>query len=327
MLRKTGLAGGATMVVLMIGAGTARASSFSAIAGPLIVQSSSTPVVLNNFNPSLGIFDANARADASVGADAAAFSAGTGPFTTNFSVQSASAHSTIDDIIFSGPGPSVDATIRLLFDFGLQRDFQDWTSTPNFTANSTTDQEFSFGFGGRNIQTFNTIFGSFTSADSVPTITSLRPFDPQMITFSTTKIFENDTFLTATIPGSTEAAAGIERSQDFFFAGQVLIHQTFPVGVPIFLDLQISANTNVHALFIANGFADTGGFHSFGLPTGSSGFDLPEGYTVNAPSIGLVNGVIADASVPEPASVGLFGAGCVAMMMFRRALRALNSHP
>jgi hypothetical protein len=100
--------------------------------------------------------------------------------------------------------------------------------------------------------------------------------DPQ-IAYSFTKIFEVDTPLVTNIPGTSTAAAGVRRAEDFFFAGQVTIHQMFPVGVPIFLDLHICADTTVHALFVASAYADTDGFHSFGLPAGSSGFDLPAG--------------------------------------------------
>jgi hypothetical protein len=58
----------------------------------------------------------------------------------------------------------------------------------------------------------------------------------------------------------------------------------------------------------------------FGLIPGFSSFDLPDGYSVNAASIGLVNGQIPGA-VPEPASAVLFGVGCALIVGMRRVIR------
>jgi hypothetical protein len=316
MLQRSDSFLGAVLLALTMWTSSGWASTFSAFAGPVIVQNSSTPVFVFNYNTTLGLFDATARADASVGAEAKAFAQGAGPFTPIFAQQSASGRSSIDDIIFKGPGATVNATITLPFHMEFLRYHEEWDA---FTGlSSSTDQTFTISFGGSNIQNFDTIDGDFTSAQEVPTISFQHIPNNPAVAFSFTKIFEDDVFMTAVIDG--KAAAGIGRDEGFYLSGAVTLQQTFPVGVPLLLNLQLSTTDTAQALYITSASGVTAGMQTFGIPTGVSAFDLPPGYTVNAESIGLVDGVVPDASSPEPGTVLLFSAGCLVMMARSRSI-------
>jgi hypothetical protein len=313
MTQSSQLVRGAVLLALTVGASGAWASTFSAFAGPVNVANSSTPVFVFNYNSAVGLVDASARADASVGSEAKAFAVGAGPFTPTFAQQSASGFSSIDDIFFKGPGSTVDATITLPFHIGFSRYFEVWDASSGLT--STTDQTFTLQFGGTNIQNFDTMDGDFSSAEEIPTITFQHIPDNPAVAFTFTKIFENDVLLTAVVNG--HAAAGIGKDENFFMSGTVTLHQGFSVGSPLSLNLKLSTSATANALFVSSADAETGGMQTFGFPTGVSAFALPAGFTVNAESIGLVDGVVPDSSAPEPGTVLLFSAGCLAMAMRR----------
>jgi len=57
-------------------------------------------------------------------------------------------------------------------------------------------------------------------------------------------------------------------------------------------------------------------YDPWGFIPGFASFDLPEGYTVNAESINLVDGIVPGAIAPEPGSPVLAGTGCTLILAF-----------
>jgi hypothetical protein len=86
-----------------------------------------------------------------------------------------------------------------------------------------------------------------------------------------------------------------------------------PFSVRVTLGVTAGASTN-----ITHGNADAAASfgHTLGFASGRPVFDLPEGYTVDAPSAGIVDNTFA---VPEPSTLALTLVGCALLASLRRA--------
>jgi hypothetical protein len=67
---------------------------------------------------------------------------------------------------------------------------------------------------------------------------------------------------------------------------------------------------------MVSGLAQVDAFHTFGLPQNAPVFNLPAGFSADAPSIGMVDNVIATA--PEPVPVGRRAVGLMVVWGLRR---------
>jgi hypothetical protein len=98
------------------------------------------------------------------------------------------------------------------------------------------------------------------------------------------------------------------------------------VGVPVPIDLSLLVRANANAsgqLENASAIADAS--HTFSFPVGSKVFDLPDGFTVNAPDLFIFDNLFLppDAETPLPAALPLFagGLGLIGLLARRRKQR------
>lgn len=84
--------------------------------------------------------------------------------------------------------------------------------------------------------------------------------------------------------------------------GEIILSLTVPLDVPLTLDLNLQQRSKADSFYYAgaNGSLD---HEAFGVPQdGAPVFELPDGYTSNSPSLGIVNNVVAGDSLkcPQP---------------------------
>jgi PEP-CTERM motif len=238
----------------------------------------------------------------------------------NTSSTFARANSVVDDLVFSGPGATVQTRFIIPFSGIFGSEVQNLFDLNGVLAASS--------FGGPQIflnaqmvcQTcFNGLFldgaleVDFDSREGPPKVRGNRQ-DSENITLA----FLLSLPISGNINGT--AVGGFDDNYiygitGFFDSGLV----TIPTGVPfeLTLDLQASAQTLAGSITSGSGFFDLS--HTFGLPQGVPIFDLPPGFTANAPSIGLIGNQIAPSEVPEPASLAMAALGFAVLLGIRRA--------
>ena len=107
----------------------------------------------------------------------------------------------------------------------------------------------------------------------------------------------------AAIFGPGPAGDGALAAGHLFTSPVVLIDTQFPVQFM----MRLGANANA----AGSGSSASADFtHTMAFPVGIDVFNLPAGYTVNAPALNLVNNrFVVPTAVPEPASVALMPLG------------------
>jgi hypothetical protein len=291
--------------ILSLMASGAWASTFSINTNPFLpAVTSSTPISGDSLDGN-GIRIAQARAGASVGSGSLGYGNGQG---------SSSATSDITDIVFSGPGPFVQANITLVFDAFIGTYAEGWGSEIG-TFGSSTFNQFQFSYGGLG-PGGNFSMNLQTGQD--PTFSN-----PEGLTYSFT--LQNQTTQLLTNVVNNIAWAGVGVDSVYFLTGEIHFTQVVPTGTPLDMFFFIRTLSQGDAPAFSNAVASTDAMNTFGFAAGSGSFDLPEGYTVNAPSIGLVDGHIPGASVPESSSALLAGAGFLAMLAARAARRTFGA--
>ncbi len=236
---------------------------------------------------------ATACAGGSVGVMGSAGQPG-GGFPQGFS----EANSQISDLMISGPGSSVTMTVTIPFTSILTEEFETFpaggSSASGRIAFSIVSHQYqgSIGFStnGDDDTGQPTVAGTGWSYSLVPT------FDVTILT--------------------GPSGVGAIHNTSFQFNGSLTFTASFPVGVffPINLDVQGACSAgglNLNA-FPSNCQYDA--LDPFGFVAGFSSFDLPPGYSVNAASIGLVDGQIVSSAVPEPSMIVLLALGCVMLL-------------
>lgn len=122
-------------------------------------------------------------------------------------------------------------------------------------------------------------------------------------------------------PALPGAQLSIDRYANFTLEPGLRLAFTLPVGVPLAGAMSLSSSTEVSAQGRAQAQVDFLNTMSFAL-TGPV-FDLPAGFTVNSPSLGIVDNrwIFAPQqqppSAPEPSLLFLMGAGAAAMLRRR----------
>jgi len=146
--------------------------------------------------------------------------------------------------------------------------------------------------------------------------------------FSATAVKVSQTFTTLSNPEFQ--LVGVGSNQIWDFSGDIHFTGTYLTNVPIFFEFDAGASAQVQVFGIASGNALVDGLGTFGIPAGVAVFDLPDGFTVNAPSIELVNGVIPADATPEPGTVvfmviGILASGAAALRRKRAFHRIVTA--
>jgi hypothetical protein len=227
------------------------------------------------------------------------------------SAQSAvSASEEIDDLVFSGPAATVETSLQLFYDavFTVRTQALDAFGSSDRFSGAVADNLtvagslicFNCGVG----QLLNGVFDG--TVDDVNKLTVGREQQGS-------HIFELTGHFVQAISDNNfigEVWAGVDETEFWglrgvFDSGTI----TVPTNTPLTLRLNLSISETAVANAIANASAGVNASDTFGLPIGTPVFDLPAGFTANAPSIGLVNNVIPGSAAPEPMSMGLAAAG------------------
>lgn len=233
-----------------------------------------------------------------------------------FRTSGSSARSSIDDLVFSGPGATVQTEVRIPFHAfytlgidslgNLGGDVFKGTASGGVTLSGNMQCGNSCGYS------FSLDTAYLAPDPFTPTPTASPGSGGQLVysldfLFGSVKLLKTDEVFGQVYLGS-------HRSRDFelngYFDSGLM---TVPVGVPILVNFSMSSGASTTAFFVSGAFAQIDGRHTLGYQQGVPVFDLPAGFTVNAPSIGLVNNVIPATGTPEPRSACLAGFGCVAL--------------
>lgn len=301
----------ATGVFLVYGAlKVVSASTFTVSVFGHPILTSSGPVADVNGND--GAFSGNGtvKARSFVGADAPNAPA------NNFVNSGASASSVIDDLVITGPAAFVQTSLQLFYHAVITVRNQQVTDG-TFTNTSGASGDISLGgFLG----CFTCVFGGLNggvefNVDAVAGGTAASERQ------GTHTLQLDDLFVTPIIDPDFlgEAWAGVDKVQFWGVTGNF---DSGAITLPTNTFLTLSMNMTVSDLAVgrANTSASAGvnAFNTFGLPIGTPVFDLPAGFTANAPSIGLVDNIIPAASAPEPMPMGLAAAGLAFVGMLTR---------
>jgi hypothetical protein len=231
-------------------------------------------------------------------------------------IEGASAQSTVDDILFSGPGATVKTHVLIPFHAQFNLAIDDLANLQGDVFKGTASAGLQFG---ANMQCgISCGFGGVVGVD----FNAPDPFTPKVqTTMSFGTIAYDLTFqgefvqLITTTPIFGEPYAGAnfrrEYALDGYFDSGLT---TVPVGVPITMQFTVQTGVQTISFFVSGASGFMNAIDTLGLPQGVPVFDLPAGYSVDAPSIGLVNNVIPAAAgpivgVPAPASLGLMLSG------------------
>jgi hypothetical protein len=328
------LAGAAGMVVAAVLGPTA-----PALAGPLftagitgVVQVSNSPVPLlltTNQDPNGGHLEGTAISDSQIGAKLVTSDPARGFGTGLFTSGSANVIATFDDIVITGPGTDpVPVTLHLPFQIVF---FQDWSfldfdggssdvSRVNQSVNLSAALFTLFG-GSPNAQivvsslddeseTADVGIGGQNGGTAQASGSAANPLD----TGGFLDLVSRTEIPIMTGPGVMPPGAGFEVDDAVGFVGELLLPGMAPLDTPLKLQLSMSVGSSAFGGFslAASGSVDALS-PRFGIPQGGAPvFDLPEGYTANSLSLGIVDNV-----APEPSRSLLADTALAALLVTR----------
>jgi hypothetical protein len=261
----------------------------------------------------------------------------------------ANASATYDDIFIQGPaGTTVPVTLHVPFDAVFSQHWASVGLTGGVVDTSSVIQGmevraglFGVGFSTAQLEVRN-LSDSHDSAE-IRTGGIVRPGPvpgtPSSEAHGAITIFRN--LPIGDVPGylfldrvqspitvqDTGAGSGVGFARDdvIRFHGEFLLSTMAQVGVPLTLNLTLSLGSNASGSFALGSFGTADALHTFGVPQGGVPvFDLPDGFTANSQSLGIVNNVVpaAESAIPEPGSSVLFlsGTTLLALIAMRKRL-------
>src|SRR5262245_37676131 len=215
-----------------------------------------------------------------------------------------------DDIVITGPVGPVAAKLHVRFHGNLIQGYEqlsDGAVTLLSTVNqfavmqaTLTAPGFGIASGVLDLESLNRAqqivdlrFPVLANAEIVPT-----PTDPNATPIDTwgfvTQVSRQ------VLPITVGAYTGFSIDEIDELKGEIILSLTVPANTPLTLDLNLQQRTRSDAFYLvgANGIIDLR--DTFGVPQdGSPVFELPDGYTADSPSLGIVNTEIGRASCSE----------------------------
>jgi len=218
------------------------------------------------------------------------------------------ADSNIGDVTITGPGgpgAMVNMTVTLPF-------IADFSGIYATVAGTASASGFSGGLQFKAVFDTKTYQANFTGSGNpgsdIDTLTSVGA-----------------TWTLSAVPtyGTIVDVGGTIHNDDWAITGSLVLTQMFPVNMPFSIEFDVIGNCGG-----GGGNSQIEGSCAFnaldpwGIIPGFSSFDLPPDYSIDAPSIGLVNGVVS--GTPLPATLPLFasGLGALGLIGWRRKRKA-----
>ena len=301
----------------------ASGSVFEVSAAGFVGQTSSGPVGIGNRGPN----SAFAGVSGTNGVASASFSPATNTLSNNFLASGSLAKSSLDDIVFSGPGATVQTRVTIPFDALLLLSVDELVGFKGLVVKGSAAVDVTSSasmFCGNSCGFNETLNVHWDAPDPfVPIVNNASPGIVYSLDFlgETVQLLKTEEILGDNYVGSN--VQQIYFLHGYFDSGRT----TVPVGVPILMNFLIASGAQTQSFFVSSAHAVVDGRNTMGFPIGVPVFDLPSGFTVNAPSIGLVNNVIpgdivpGPSGVPEPSSLLLLvvGLGGLAFIRLARA--------
>lgn len=295
-------------VVVLPSAASAQTSYTAVLDGSLPVTDVS-PVSLSGGDASVG---GSEDADAVLKGEAHAAAAAPNALVSVFKEFGGQALGHHDDVIISGPVGPVAVKLHLPFQVNFNADWQQlgdgvnvFSSGVNQNAviiGTLTAPGFGIASGMFDLEALNRAqnyidlrFPVLSNAEIVP-----LPRDPGALSIDFWGFLKRVSRQEP--PFGAGVYTGFAFSEIDELRGEIILSLTVPLDVPLTLDLNLQQRSKADSFYLvgANGSLD---HETFGVPQdGTPVFELPEGYTANSPSLGIVNNAIAGDSLkcPQP---------------------------
>ena len=260
---------------------------------------SPTPVVAIGGNEASG---GAVRAGSALTAEVHTSAPATGAFSSANGDCSAGAHVTIDDIVIQGPPGFVRVRLHLPFHANITQDstaMTDGTNQISSSAHAAIAYNITFGLArallfvdkDRQADPQVSVVGFGNGAEFVPKprIPGLTPLGPDGFV---TLFFRRNSPVTGQVG---QPFAGLDFYSIDELRGEIILTTDVPANTPVAVTLDVTHTVTARSFFIMGAFsaiAET----SLSFPTdGSPVFELPDGYTAQAPSAGVIDNVVAQA--------------------------------
>ncbi len=294
------------------------------LTGVTPVSNSLSPVTLQtNVNSgSGGHMEGIATASSSLHSKIIASQNATGLNTGIFAQSDANLTSIYDDIVFTGPGSGlISVTTHIPFHAEVYQTFNYLDSLENGHDTSYVDQGIDLDATLQSVSGRLVISGFNEALDNL-TITPSTTSGAAVVGHATDIDpvgdggFLNRVSHTAipimTPPNFVPAGAGESIDDVFALNGEIILTSLVSLNTPETLVLQMNLTSIAHGgnNGLLSSFGEIDALNTFGLENGQIAFDLPDGYTVNSPSLNVANNVV----IPEPTTLLLLSLGTLSLL-------------